>query len=175
MEATPLTYRFNDTLVDLEAFRVVKAGRALPMEPKVFEVLVFLIEHRERVVDKEELLKVIWKEAFVTQNALTRVIAQLRKALGDDPRESRYIRTVQTQGYQFVPEVRSSQKWQRDATETLPRRRAGRIESIAVLPLENLSGDPSQEYFADAMTEELITELAKISALRVISRTSSMR
>ncbi len=176
MEAKVLTYRFDDTRVDLKTFRVFKAGRALPMEPKVFEVLIFLIEHRGRVVEKEELLSTIWKGAFVTQNALTRVIAQLRKALGDDPKEARYIRTVQTRGYQFIPEVRSTQIADREAIEaTTSQGRAGRVGSIAVLPLENLSGDPSQEYFADAMTEELITELAKIGALRVISRTSTMR
>lgn len=145
------------------------------MEPKVFEVLIFLIEHRARVVEKEELLSTVWKQAFVTQNALTRVIANLRKALGDDPREARYIRTVQTHGYQFIPEVRSSQAAEPETTGWTASARADRIESLAVLPLENLSGDPSQEYFADAMTEELITELAKISALRVISRTSIMQ
>lgn len=146
------------------------------MEPKVFEVLVFFIQHRGRVIEKEELLRTIWKETFVTQNALTRVIAQLRKALGDGPKEARYIRTVQTRGYQFIPEVRSIRTGGHELLqETASRNHTGRVQSIAVLPLENLSGDPSQEYFADAMTEELITELAKIGALRVISRTSTMR
>lgn len=176
MEVRALTYRFDDARVDLKTFRVFKAGRALPMEPKVFEVLVFLIEHRGRVVEKDEILRAIWKEAFVTQNALTRVIAQLRKALGDDPKEARYIRTVQTRGYQFIPEVRSSRAAEHQVTEsTWSQAGTERIESLAVLPLENLSGDPAQEYFADAMTEELITELAKIGALRVISRTSIMQ
>jgi TolB-like protein/Tfp pilus assembly protein PilF len=175
MEGKTLTYRFDDARVDLKTFTVFKAGRALPMEPKAFAVLVFLIEHRGRVVEKEEILNAIWKEAFVTQNALTRVIAHLRKALGDDPKQARYIRTVQTRGYQFVPEVRSSQAAEHETERAASPARAARVESLAVLPLENLSGDPSQEYFADAMTEELITELAKIGALRVISRTSIMR
>jgi TolB-like protein len=105
---------------------------------------------------------------------MTRVIAQLRKALGDDPRQARYIKTVQTRGYVFVAEVETRPLAQ-PAPVTAAPERGRRIESLAVLPLENLSGDAAQDYFADAMTDELITELAKLSRLRVISRTSVMQ
>lgn len=105
MENKPLIYQFDDVQVDLRTFRVLKAGSALALEPKAFEVLVFLMNHRERVIEKGELLDAVWKESFVTPNAMTRVIAQLRKTLGDDAREAKYIETVPTRGYRFIAEV----------------------------------------------------------------------
>ena len=99
------SYIFDDVCVDLQTCRVFKSGSDLRLEPKVLDVLVFLIEHRGRLVEKDELLGAVWKEAFVSENAMTRVIAQLRKALGDDPRQARYIKTVQTRGYLFVADV----------------------------------------------------------------------
>ena len=76
----------------------------LELEPKALEVLLFLIERRERLVLKEELLDGVWRDTFVTPNALTRVIAQLRKALGDDAQEARVIETVPRKGYRFLPD-----------------------------------------------------------------------
>lgn len=167
-------YTFDDVRVDLQTCRVFKAGNHVRLEPKALDVLLFFIEHRGRVIDKGELLDAVWKEAFVTENAMTRVIAQLRKALGDDRRQARYIKTVQTRGYLFVADVETEGAARRPPTPA-PGGGVKRIESLAVLPLENLSGDASQDYFVDAMTDELITELTKVSALRVISRTSAMQ
>jgi TolB-like protein/Flp pilus assembly protein TadD len=176
MEGRQVTYRFDDVTVDLATFRVFKHGRAVAVEPKAFEALVFLITNRGRVIEKSEIMNAVWKEAFVTENAMTRVIAQLRRALGDDPKAPRYIKTVQTRGYMFIPEVHAGEAAKHESSAALPSKiEKDRIESLAVLPLENLSADDAQEYFADAMTDELITELAKIGALRVISRTSVMQ
>jgi Tol biopolymer transport system component/DNA-binding winged helix-turn-helix (wHTH) protein len=100
------TYEFGEFRVDAGQFRVTKAGDTLDLEPKAIEVLLFLIEHRERLVLKEELLDAVWKDTFVTPNALTRVIAQLRKALDDDAQEARIIETVPRKGYRFLPEIR---------------------------------------------------------------------
>src|SRR5689334_15493622 len=94
-------YQFDDVQVDLGTFRVLKAGAVLALEPKAFEVLVYLIQNRERLIEKNELIDAVWKETFVTPNAMTRVIGQLRKALGDDAKEARYIETVPTRGYRF--------------------------------------------------------------------------
>ncbi len=97
--------RFDDVQVDRDSFRVRKAGAPLPLEPKSIRVLLHLIDHRDRVVPKEELIEAIWKDTFVTDNALTRTVAQLRKALGDDVRQARYIETVPTIGYRFIAPV----------------------------------------------------------------------
>ncbi len=99
------TYEFGDIRVDAGQFRVVKAGQPLDLEPKAIELLLYLIAHRDRLVLKEELLDAVWKETFVTPNALTRVIAQLRKALDDDAQEARVIETVPRKGYRFLPDV----------------------------------------------------------------------
>src|SRR3712207_682253 len=96
---------FDDVRVEPAAFRVWKAGAAVPVEPKAFEVLLFLIRNRGRVVHRRELLDTVWRDTFVGENALTREIAQLRKALGDDARHARYIETVPTRGYRFTAEV----------------------------------------------------------------------
>ncbi|HEY3055018.1 MAG TPA: winged helix-turn-helix domain-containing protein [Thermoanaerobaculia bacterium] len=108
------TYRFGDVTVEKATFRLSRGGVPLHIEPKALEVLIYLIEQRERVVPKQELLDQIWKGTTVTENALTRAIAQIRKVLGDDAEVARYVQTVPTRGYRFVAELR-------DAVEEPPR------------------------------------------------------
>lgn len=98
-------YQFDDVRVDPQGFKVWRAGQPLPLEPKALAVLVFLLANRDRLVEKQELLDEVWKDTFVTPNALTRIIAQLRKTLGDDAKEARYIETVPTRGYRFIADV----------------------------------------------------------------------
>ncbi len=213
----PLVFKFADVEVREREFCLVKAGEVLPVEPKTFHVLLFLLRNPQKLIAKEELLNAVWGDAVVTESSLTRTIAQLRRLLGDEIRNPRYIETVATVGYRFlcpvevsggpsdpadVPsmlptsgvgpshqfvENRGKLKWLLSAllvaallvgTGWLMQKRrhaADPIHSLAVLPLENLSGDASQEYFADGMTDELITELARIPTLRVVSRTSAMQ
>ena len=105
MDEKAPVFLFDDVRVEPAAFRVWKAGAAVSVEPKALEVLLFLIRNRGRVVQKRELLDTIWHDTFVGENALTREIAQLRKALGEDARRARYIETVPTRGYRFIAEV----------------------------------------------------------------------
>ena len=98
-------YEFGDIQVDLNHLRVRRAGVDLQLEPKSFDVLRFLLEHRDRLVTKEELLDAVWHDTFVTPNVLTRAVAQLRKALGDEAREARMIETVAKRGYRFIADV----------------------------------------------------------------------
>ena len=97
-------YRFGELRVDLAAFRVERAGRPVELEPKAFDLLVLLIQSRPDVVTKQEIFDRIWAGTAVTDNALTRVVAQLRKALGDDARGAQFIETVPTRGYRWLPE-----------------------------------------------------------------------
>jgi len=99
-------FRFDDVVLDLEAFRLTRAGHEVHLEPKVLELLGYLVQHRGRLVEKPELQAAIWSETAVSESALTRAVAQLRKALDDDAREARYVETVPTRGYRFRPEVR---------------------------------------------------------------------
>lgn len=96
---------FDDVKVAPADFKIWRDGKELVLEPKVFQVLVYLLNNRGRLVEKSELLDAVWKDAFVTENAMTREIAKLRKALGDDPKEARYIQTVHTRGYRFIANV----------------------------------------------------------------------
>ncbi len=105
MAAKPFIYQFYDVRVETEEFRVFKNGEILTLEPKAFQVLIFLLEQRGRLITKDELLDAVWKDSFVTPNALTRVIAQLRRALGDASQNSRIIETIPTRGYRFIAEV----------------------------------------------------------------------
>ena len=101
----PRTCEFGDVYVDFGRMTVKRSGAIIAIEPKVFDLLRFLIANRERVVTKEELLDALWRETFVAPNALTRAVAQLRKALGDDADEPRYIETVAKRGYRFIAPV----------------------------------------------------------------------
>jgi Tol biopolymer transport system component/DNA-binding winged helix-turn-helix (wHTH) protein len=102
----PAVYEVGDVTVDLRRMTVVRLGSPVPLEPKTFDVLCCLLAHRERVVSRDELLDAVWKDTFVTPNVLSRAIAQLRKALGDDAFESRYIETVSKRGYRLIAAVR---------------------------------------------------------------------
>jgi Tol biopolymer transport system component/DNA-binding winged helix-turn-helix (wHTH) protein len=95
-------YQFDDIEVRPRSFEVLKAGRVLPLEPKSIRVQLHLIGNRDRAVSKEEIFRSVWPDTAVTDNALTRVIAQLRRELGDDARQPRYIQTVPTLGYRFI-------------------------------------------------------------------------
>ncbi|HJR06105.1 MAG TPA: winged helix-turn-helix domain-containing protein [Pyrinomonadaceae bacterium] len=98
-------FLFDDFRVDAGTFKLWKGNTTVAVEPKAFRVLLFLIHNRGRLIEKEELLDSVWKETSVTENALTREIAKLRRLLGDDPKQSRYIQTVHTRGYRFVADV----------------------------------------------------------------------
>jgi len=95
-------FRFDDVEVRDREFVVTKAGDVLPVEPKAFRVLQYLLHHPHKLVTKDELLDAVWSDVSVSQNSVARAVAQLRRLLGDDLREPRYIATVPTVGYRFV-------------------------------------------------------------------------
>ena len=95
-------YQFGDVCVDLKRLAITRGGSQVEIEPKAFDVLRYLLEHADRLVTKDELLESVWRDTFVTPNVLTRAVAQLRRVLGDDAREARYIETVARRGYRFI-------------------------------------------------------------------------
>ena len=157
-------FRFADVEVREADFSVTRNGSRLALEPKALRVLLHLLHHAGRVIHKDELLDAVWGDTAVTEDALVRTIVMLRRLLGDEPHEPRFIQTVATMGYCFICPVA-------EAVHTSPLR----VNSIAVLPLENLSRDPEQDYFADGMTEALICTLSRIHGLRMISRSTALR
>src|ERR1700746_2837597 len=109
MEHPRCIFRFADVEVDESNFSVTKAGEPLPLEPKVFKVLQFLLHHPDRVVTKDELLDAVWRDTAVSESSLTRSVPPLRPLLGDDIHEPRYIATIPTVGYRFLCEVKVSE------------------------------------------------------------------
>ena len=99
-------FTFADVEVREREFCIVKAGELLPVEPKAFRVLLFLLRSPHRLIAKDELLDAVWNDCAVSENSLTRSIALLRRLLGDDTREPRYIATVPTVGYRFLCDVK---------------------------------------------------------------------
>jgi Tol biopolymer transport system component/DNA-binding winged helix-turn-helix (wHTH) protein len=104
MEDLP-RFRFGPFELDTGAFKLLRDGASVPLEPKALDLLRLLVERAPNVVDKAEIFSRVWKDVAVTDNALTRLIAQLRKALDDDPRGPRYIETIATKGYRFIAAV----------------------------------------------------------------------
>jgi DNA-binding winged helix-turn-helix (wHTH) protein len=109
-ESKSFVFRFGDVEIREREFCLVKAGEVSPIEPKAFRVLLFLLRNPQKLITKEELLDAVWADASVTESSLTRSIAKLRRALGDDIREPRYIATVATVGYRFIGKVEVSEE-----------------------------------------------------------------
>ncbi|MBV9111741.1 MAG: winged helix-turn-helix domain-containing protein [Hyphomicrobiales bacterium] len=146
---------------------MTKRGLRQGLQEQPFRVLTVLLEKPGELVTREELRDRIWTHTVVDfDHGINKAINKIREALGDSATHPRFIETVARRGYRFLADVTSL-----DAAGPRP---AAHIRSIAVLPLEDLSGDSAQDYFADGMTDELIMNLGQISALRVISRTSVM-
>jgi TolB-like protein/Tfp pilus assembly protein PilF len=158
-------YEFGSSRLDSAGPLLFRRGEVVSLAPKVADVLLVLLENCGKVVEKEDLLKKVWPDTFVVEGSLARTVSILRKALGE---EQEYIVTVPKRGYRFVAPVK-------ETLVTTATAAPGKV-MLAVLPFQNLSGDKEQEYFADGMTEEMTTQLARLNLeqLRVIARTSAM-
>ena len=157
------TISFGDFELDPRAGELRKEGAKVKLQEQPFHLLQMLLEHPGEIVTRDELQKQIWSaDTFVDfDQGLNNAAKRLREALDDSAEGPRFIETIPRRGYRFIGKI--------------AEKAAERVHSLAVLPLENLSRDPKQEYFAEGMTEALITTLAKIGGWRVISRTSAMQ
>jgi adenylate cyclase len=178
LEMTRKSLRFESFTLDLERLCLQgPAGRA-ELRPKSFKVLRYLIEHAGRVVNKEELLNAVWPDVTVSDESLTQCIRDVRRALGGEGQW--IVKTVPRRGY-LVDVVVS--ECATTSSETAMAAMKGEISplahpgrpSIAVLAFTNMGGDPSQDYFSDGITEDIITELSRFSELLVIARNSSFQ
>jgi TolB-like protein/tetratricopeptide (TPR) repeat protein len=155
-----------------------KKGVKLRLQGQPLQVLATLLNRAGNLVTRDELRAEIWSaDTFVDfDHSLHNAIARIRETLGDSAETPRYIETLPRRGYRFIESVQEVAPAGLTAPVPAPKSpEALPIHALAVLPLENLSSDPAHDYFADGMTEALITSLAKIKALRVISRTSAMQ
>ena len=172
--------RFGVFEVDSLSGELRRQGSRVKLQEQPLQVLMLLLEHAGELVTREQLTRKLWPDnTFVDfDRGLNKAINRLRDVLRDDADKPRFIETLPHRGYRFIAPVEGRPVGSAN-TGRVPGRPVPqpvpRIDSLAVLPLENHTGDPGQEYFSDGMTEELITAITMVSSLRVISRTSVMR
>jgi TolB-like protein len=173
---------FGECVLDTGRRELSRGGEAVAVGPQVFDLLIHLIENRDRVVSKDELFDVIWRGRTVSESTLTSHVNFARRAIGDNGEQQRLIGTISRKGFRFVGDVKQSHARgaAKSATETDPAKAEPSDPltlpdqpSVAVLPFLNLSGDPNQDYFADGVVEDIIGALSRIRWLFVIARNSS--
>ncbi|HEX9984657.1 MAG TPA: winged helix-turn-helix domain-containing protein [Thermoanaerobaculia bacterium] len=168
-------FRFGDYELDIDRYELRRGSEVLKAEPRVLEMLNFLINQRERVVPKEELLDALWHGAFVSESALSSTIRDARRLLEDSSSDPRWIKTVYGRGFRFVGEV--SIVVEDAITERLPILAPPAVakarRSVAVLPFTDLSPEKDQGYFCDGIAEELINSLTRLEELQVVSRAAA--
>jgi TolB-like protein/Flp pilus assembly protein TadD len=179
LRVTKLLFLFDNIYVDVEWRELRRDGELQSIEPQVFDLLAFLIRNRDRIVSRDELLAAVWKGRIVSESTLASRINAVRAVIGDNGQDQRLIRTILRKGIRFVGAVREQQRSEVAMTT------GGVVEqprfalplpdkpSITVLPFSNMSGDPEQDYFADGISEDIITGLSKLRWFFVIARNSS--
>lgn len=167
----PSRLQFDDCMLDAAAFELRRGGAVCAVEPQVFELLLYLARNPDRLITKDDLIRDVWGGRLVSDSTLASRIKSARRAIGDDGNQQRRIRTVHGRGVRFI------------GGETAPaaaaegRSAEGKSEwpVIAVLPFANLGGDAAQGYFADGVTEDIITDLSRFREQRVVARDSAFR
>lgn len=166
-------FLFSDCILDPERRELTRASNAVSVGPQVFDLLLYLVQNRDRVVSKDHMIEAVWGGRIVSESTLTSHINAVRKAIGDSGEDQLLVRTIPRKGFRFVGEVSEAQASERPSTEGFGAVLDAGKPSIAVLPFQNLSGDPEQAYFADGVVEEIITALSRVRWLFVIARNSS--
>ena len=179
-----MQFLFEDCVLDTDRREFTRRSAAVAMGPQVFDLLLYLVQNRARVVSKDDVLDAVWSGRTVSESTLTSHINAVRKAIGDSGDAQRLVRTIARKGFRFVGEVREVHAQQDGVAVSAPEiatPEAAPVQvpalpdkpSIAVLAFQNLSGDPEQEYFADGVVEDIITALSRLRWLFVIARNSS--
>ena len=178
-----MIFHFDQYSLDKDRLELRRGEEAIDLEPQVFSVLTYLVENRDQVVSKEELIDAVWDGRIVSDSALNSRINSVRRAVGDDGKTQSVIRTLARRGFRFVAEVTEDEKGSSPPLGVVPeivtveeesqdRVYSGR-PSIVVVPFENMSSDPEQEYFTDGITADIIAALSKHRWLSVVARNTS--
>ena len=188
--ANSAAFRFGDFEIDVARNELRCGSKILPIEPQVFDLLVHLIRNRNRIVSREELIDAVWKGRVISEATLSSRVSAVRRAIGDNGDDQLFVRTHHKRGFRFVGQVEDSPPYEMVAADrrpvaandpegwahnnaAMPTLALPDKPSIAVLPFQNRSGDSIQEYFADGLTEDIITGLSRQRWFFVIARNSS--
>lgn len=162
-----MIYSFFDCQIDTVLLELNRNGIRVDIEPQVFSLLICLIENRHRVMSKDEILESVWCSRIVSDGTLNTRINAARKAVGDNGQSQKIIRTLPRRGFRFVADIDASSDKNPTYEPTTKQ------PSLIVLPFKNLSENSGHDYFADGLTEDLLTGLSRLSVLRVIARHTS--
>ena len=186
-----MNFRFAQFEIDTARHELRRAGAFVHIEPQVFDLIVYLVKNRERIVTKDELINSIWQGRVISDAALSARISAARRALSDSGNDQTLIRTLHKRGFRFVGDVTEDSSAPADVNSgppLLPHTAAEDVPrlvptekplplpdkpSIAVLPFHNMSQEPEQDYFADGLTEDIITGLSRQRWFFVIARNST--
>jgi TolB-like protein len=189
-------FRFANFEIDVARQELRRGSDRVPVEPQVFDLLVYLVRNRNRIVSREELIDVVWKGRAISEATLSSRVSAVRRVIGDNGNDQLLVRTHHKRGFRFVADVEDSGRQPCELPVAIPAQKQSVVEdpdkrtqnalgpprpaldlpdkpSIAVLPFQNRSGDPVQEYFADGLTEDIITGLSRQRWFFVIARNSS--
>jgi len=183
-----MIYRFDRFELDLATVELRAGGKVVRLEPQVFALLALLVENRDRLVSKDEIIEKVWDGRVVSEAAVASRVKSARQALGDDGKAQQFIKTIHGQGYRFAAHARAAPS--EGPAAAMDRsddgtgndlhdlvQRLGRISrpSLAVLPFRCIAGDERYAALATALPDDLITDLARLHWLLVIARGSSFR
>ncbi len=178
MSSDVVQYRFGGFELDPARFELRRDGHAVAVEPQVLSLLLLLVANSERMIDKDEIIEKIWGGRIVSETAISSRIKSARQAIGDDGKAQLLIKTVHGRGFRFVGDVKSDVVRQAAAatveTQNQPAPAPER-PSIAVLPFRIIGVPGPYDFMANALPDELITDLARLRYLFVIARGSSFR
>lgn len=161
------SYEFGNFRFDALRRRLEQTdGTILHLPPKAIEILQILIEHCGEIVEKNDLMEIVWANSFVEESNLTQTIYLLRKAMGENAAGQNYIQTLPKRGYRFVGDI-VTPNGKMSVTEM--------VNKIVVLPFENRSNDDENEYLAEGLSENLIDFLSQVPNIKVIARSSAFR
>lgn len=158
------SFRFGDFVLATEERKLSRDGIELPLGARAFDMLSFMVANRHRVLTKAEILDAVWPDIAVEESNLTVHVSALRKVLGP-----KALATIPGRGYQFVLPVGENTPVPAPDADT----RDTAFPKVLVIPFTNTSNDPDQEYFADGITEDVITDLSKVAALSVVARNTA--
>jgi DNA-binding winged helix-turn-helix (wHTH) protein/tetratricopeptide (TPR) repeat protein len=161
-------YAFGPFVLDPGAYRLLKHDTPLALSPKALDLLLLFVDRPAMLLTKDDILAALWPDVAVTDNAITKVVSEVRQALGDDSSSPQYVETVARRGYRFVAAI---EKLSLDTPSARPEEPPGsRTRTIGVKDFTNVSGDPDVAWLGPGIAETVTNDLRAIAELRVIDR-----